>query len=289
MLASLGFATLGAVARAVPVRPGYALARLGARLHLRVARARAAAVRSNLRRAVLFAGRPADDATLDRLVRANFESHAAFLFEWLRSSAGARFPLALEGRDHLDRALARGKGAILVTCHLGSWEVAATELARSGYPLCAVTGEQLGRLAPAVRRHKARRGITVVRPANGMRALYRQLAGNRILVLLIDGDVWQRGRPLPFLGRLTDLPWGAERLARATGAPLLPAVMRREREGVFRARIYPPVDLAGGPEMTMRAVVRPLERMIAAVPSQWCLFRALWDEHPEARATGDGR
>jgi KDO2-lipid IV(A) lauroyltransferase len=255
---------------------------------LRLARARASGVRSNLRRAVAFAGGPADAANLDRLVRATFESHGSFMFEWLRSSAGVRFPLALEGRPILDQALDRGTGAILVTCHLGSWEVAAAELSRAGYPLTVVTGEQLGRLAPAVRRDKARRGITVVRPTNGMRSLYRQLAANRILVLLIDGDVWRRGKILSFLGCPTHLPWGAERLARGTGAPLLPAVMQRERPGVFRARIYPPVKLDGGPEAAMRQLVRPLEQAIATNPAQWCLFRSLWGEEVGARIAGSG-
>jgi KDO2-lipid IV(A) lauroyltransferase len=195
----------------------------------------------------------------------------------LRARGGGRFALELEGAVELDRALAGGRGAILVTGHLGSWEAAALELAARGYPLTVVTGEQLGRLAPAVRRQKAASGIAVVRPADGMRALYRHLERNRILVLLIDGDVWRRGRTVSFLGRPTLFPWGAERLARTTGAPLLSAVMRRGERGRLKAEIFPALDLAAGPARTMRALVAPLEAAIAADPAQWCLFRRLWE------------
>ena len=110
-----------------------------------------------------------------------------------------------------------------------------------------------------------------------MRDLYRHLARNRILILLLDGDIWRRGQPIAFLGRPTVFPWGAERLARSTGAPLLPAIMRRSDPGLLRAQIFPALDLAPGPASTMRALVEPLERAIAADPDLWCLFRRLWD------------
>jgi len=304
MLTALGLAALGALAQALPRGPGYALARAGARLHFRLAPGRRAAIRSNLRWALAFEGGSAkggpaaetgleatdraptltQTAGLERLVVEAFESHACFLFEWLRSAGGARTDLTLEGRAHLDAALARGRGAILVTCHLGNWEVAANELAQAGYPLTVVTGNQLGRLAPAVRRAKQRRGIAVVGPGDGLRALYRCLEANRILVLLIDGDGWRRGRTLAFLGRPTLIPCGAVRLARTTGAALMAATMRRSGPLRFQARIHPPLPAGGRdrPEDLMRTLIHPLERAIADDPAQWCLFRRLWDEAPGA-------
>lgn len=281
MLASFGFTTIAVVARFFPARAGYLVAQGGARLHYALAPARRAAVGENLSRAFAFAPdgnrrewRPSSEAA----VLATFESHASLLYEWLRASAGVRYPLPIAGREHLDHALSRGRGAILVTCHLGNWEVAATELARAGYPLTVVTGEQLGRLAPAVRRVKARHGISVVRPADGMRALYRQLAQNRIITLLIDGDVFWRGQPIDFLGAPVRLPWGAVRLARSTGAPLVAATMRRTGPGAYEARIHPPVDPGGDARVVMRALLAPLEQAIATDPTQWCLFRPLWRE-----------
>ncbi len=301
MLASLGLAALGFLARALPPGLGYALAGAGGRLHHRLAHRRRAALRSNLRQVLAFSsGRDAagdhlldPNRELDRLVARAFSSHGAFLYEWLRSTAGSRLTLTLSGRAYLDRALDSGRGAILAACHLGNWEVAACELARAGYPLAVVTGEQLGRLAPAVRGDKRRRGIGVWRPADGARALYRLLEANRILVLLVDGDVWRRGRRVPFLGRATLFPGGAVRLARSTGACLLAGTMRRTGPLAFEARIHQPVPLApdDSPEAVLRALVGPLEHAIASDPAQWCLFRSLWDEPPHraARPAKDAR
>lgn len=310
MLSSLGLTALGTFARALPPGPGYALARAGARLHFRLASSRRAAIRINLRQALAFArdrssGGAADfplggggpvrrhglfdrhpaagrDAALDRLVAGAFESHGAFLYEWLRSAGGAPATLTLDGRAHLDRALARGRGAILAACHLGNWEVAACELARAGYPLAVVTGDQLGWLASAVRRDKEQRGIRTWRQEDGARALYRTLAENRILVLLVDGDVWRSGLMVSFLGRRTLLPGGAVHLARATGAPLLAGTMRRTGPLTFHACVHAPMTLRAGdsPEDMLRALVAPLEGAIARDPTQWCLFRSLWAESP---------
>jgi KDO2-lipid IV(A) lauroyltransferase len=276
MLATLGFAALSGLARTIPLATGYALARAGARWHHRLAPGRRARIAANLEVARRF-GKEVDALpTLDRLVDQAFASHAVHLFEWLRASGGSRLPLDLEGEDHLARALDAGRGAILATCHLGSWEAAALALAARGYPLTVVTGEQLGGLASAVRDSKAGQGIAVVRPLAGMRATYRAISRNRILVLLLDGDVWRRGRPIAFLGRPAVLPWGAVRLARSTGAPLLPAVMQPAARGRLRARVFPALDLTRDPAASMRALLAPLEAAIAADPGEWCLFRPLW-------------
>ena len=284
MLATLGFTAIHGFARRLPLGAGYALARAGGRLHARWAPARRATLSANLEVARRFESRTAVE--LGPLVARAFDNHARALCDWLRASAGQRMPLELAGAEALDRALAQGSGAILGTLHVGSWEAAAIELARRGYPLCVVTGEQLGRLAPAVRRHKAASGIAVVQPADGMRQLYRHLAQNRILVLLLDGDIWRHGRPLPFLGQPTVFPWGAERLARGTGAALLPAIMRRSEPGRLRAQIYPALELGADPARTMRALVEPLERAVAADPDLWILFRRMWDLEPAAPGEG---
>jgi lauroyl/myristoyl acyltransferase len=249
---------------------------------------------------------PPEARALDQLVAEAFENHGRFVFEWLRGTRGAEANLILTGREHLDAALARGRGAILVTGHLGNWEVAAHELSRAGYPLAVVTKNQLGWLAPAVRRDKERHGIQVVGPGDDRRALYRCLEANRILVLLIDGDGWRRGQTISFLGRPTLIPCGAVRLAQTTGARVMTATMRRTGPLRFHACIHPPLpgllptlraDLRADsaadslsaslsaprsagprarPEDVMRALVRPLEQAIALDPAQWCLFRPLW-------------
>jgi KDO2-lipid IV(A) lauroyltransferase len=286
MLFRFGFALVCQLVRALPLAAAYALARWGGALHYRFAPRRRAVLYANLAGASRFAGLSHDPRGLARLTRAAFDHHAAFLLEWLRATGGGRFALSLTGEDEIARARAAGRGAILATCHLGSWEVAAMELARRGIPLTVVTGEQLGRLAPAVRRDKAARGIEVIRPADGMRSLYRHLAANRVVVLLLDGDVVQTSRKVAFLGRSTLLPFGAVRLAARSGAPLLPAAMRRTGPGRFAARILPPIALTKDARATMRALLAPLEAAIAADPEQWCLFRPVWGlpKHRQPRA-----
>ncbi|MGD8396948.1 MAG: lysophospholipid acyltransferase family protein [Candidatus Eiseniibacteriota bacterium] len=280
MYATLGYALLRAVARRLPPRLGPATVRAGARLHYRLAADKRRAVRLNLEHVLSWRDRTVRPEAVDLLARRTFENHGRLLYEWLRDGDGVT--MRFGGLGHLDRALERGRGAVICTCHLGNWEIAALELARRGYTLHVVSGEQLGRLGAAVRRHKATHGIHVVRPFDGMRKLYRALEHGEIVVLLIDGDIYSRAHPTCFFGTPTPLPLGGAHLARATGAALLPAVMVHDAqvERGYAVTVLPPVTRGRTDLETMSAVLRALEPSIASHPQQWCLFRPLWPAAP---------
>ena len=49
--------------------------------------------------------------------------------------------MTLEGREHMARALAAGKGAVMLTAHYGNWELAGAKMALAGYPLNVIARE----------------------------------------------------------------------------------------------------------------------------------------------------
>ena len=172
---------------------------------------------------------------LSRSVRATFRSYASY---WLDTFRMCRLdPVALDatvegrGLELVDRALQNGRGAVLATAHLGSWDLGGAWLAGRGYPLTAV----VERLRPPrllnwfvdVRR---RLGMEViVRGPDVWERLEQALQSNHLVVLVSDRDLGGRGVAVRFFGEETTLP----RRARPVGSPVRfpPSPRRRVRTG----------------------------------------------------------
>jgi KDO2-lipid IV(A) lauroyltransferase len=186
----------------------------------------------------------------------------------------------IEGRGALDRALAGGKGAVIVSVHTGSWELGARCLQALGYRLHVVAGVQMNRFfTGAVREAKEKRGIEVIGPEHSSRKLLKALAANGVVILLVDGNIFTGGVDLPFFGRTARLPDGPARLARASGAPVLGGYCRRAGDRAHRLHVEHIMD-AG--EIEDGSEVRALERIYGAVErfirlnaDQWCMFRRI--------------
>jgi lauroyl/myristoyl acyltransferase len=183
----------------------------------------------------------------------------------------------------VDRALAQGRGVVLVTAHLGAFDGLGRVFAASGYWLVVVVGRTLPRpifdAAVALRRAL---GVEVVEAtAAGVRRMVETLRRGECVGFLADRDFFRNGAPVEFFGRSTSLPSGAVRLARETGAPIVAAYLRRSATG-FELTLEEPfvvqrtadrrVDIQAG----METMVASLTRAVAASPGQWAVFQPVW-------------
>ena len=153
----------------------------------------------------------------------------------------------IRGREHLEAALAGGKGAILCSAHFGSYDCAFSLLGASGFPVTTIGRWQHNYTAGLssaerrfwdlvyarrLRRHRQRPNIE---PWTGRVAVAAQAAAvlraNEVLTISIDAPPLEkdlaRTVQVPFLGRRARLLPGAVTLARLTGAPLLMSFMYR--------------------------------------------------------------
>jgi len=245
---------------------------------------RRAAVLANLAE-IARTGHPALQLPADRAreARSVFRSYHRHLAEFLaqRRLTGAAWDHAFrfEGAEHLYRAAAAGRGVVIAASHLGNWELGALALARFGFRAHVVTGTQWSPLLhAAVRKLKERSGVAVSTPADGFRPLLATLRDGGLVVLLVDGDVYTRGRTAPFFGRAVPFPSGPALLARRAGAPLLHAHAARRRGG--HCVVFDGVD-APDPALPLdrdldrltARVAAAQERNIAAQVGAWCIFR----------------
>jgi KDO2-lipid IV(A) lauroyltransferase len=187
-----------------------------------------------------------------------------------------------EGRDALDRTLAEGKGAVLVTGHIGSWELGARYFQALGYSLHVVAGVQMNKLLTgAVKEAKEKRGIHVINPENSYRKLLKALASNSTVALLVDGNIYTGGREMLIFGAKARVPDGPVRLAKASGAPIIGVYCRRLGNRRFKMHLEEIVsarEIETIPEgEALVRVYGAVGRFIEQNVDQWCLFRRLWE------------
>lgn len=189
------------------------------------------------------------------------------------------------------RASAEGRGAVIVTGHLGNWELAAAFLAASGIPLRAVVKRQ--------RNRRFDRRLSALREAVGVEPVYMEeaarragqiLGGGRPLAMVADQDARSRGVFVTFMGRPASTFRGPARLALEHGAPLLFGALLRE-EGGYRAvleRVETPPRGPGAVRALTAEWMQRLEAQVRLRPEQYFWFHRRWKTRPAAAVGGGG-
>ncbi|WP_020495020.1 phosphatidylinositol mannoside acyltransferase [Sciscionella marina] len=275
-LAAAGYAAAWAGTPLLPARIGDRAYRLGADAAVARQTAGVRRLRANLAR---VAGPQAD---LDALVRAGMRSYARYWRE-LFGLAGMDHPrvahlveLGLRGRVHLDAARADGRGVVLALPHAGNWDIAGLWLA-SRYGRFAAFAHRL-RPDSLYRRFVRARAALGIDIASGPRALYERLRAGGIVCLIADRDLNGGGLEVDFFGARSRFPTGPVRLARATGAALLPAGCWFTPAG-WGVRIHPPLPVTDITAAT-QALADRLAWEIAAHPQDWHMLGRPWHGAP---------
>lgn len=283
------------VMRWLPEPAAFALADRAAVVAHRLARSTRARVASNLSRVV-------PPAELPAVVRAAFRSYGRYWAEAFRAADLDPGELdrrtTTEGFDHLDAALAQGRGVIVLLAHHGSWDVAARWAESHRYHLAVVA--EVVRPRRLFARFVALReamGLEVVplRPrtrggAVGVSArLEEVLAANHLVGLLADRDLTDRAPRVPFFGEPARLPAGPVALAQRTGAPIVPITMLQRPGRCWHLRVLPAIDAAAlSPQQAQRASAAALEDLIRLDPRQWHAFQPVWTRDDDRTAPADG-
>jgi len=186
--------------------------------------------------------------------------------------------VSVEGRDHLDAALARGNGAIMAVPHMGSWDMAGSYAAALGYRIAAVAERFPGSLNDAVIRTRRRFGLDVITLGrSAVRAIGVALAANSILALVCDLEQGP-GVEVRFFGRRAIVPAGPASFALKTGAALMPAYQYATGPSRHHIHIEAPLVIHPGEtrEHVMQRVVDRFEVFIRERPEQWYAFRPMF-------------
>ncbi len=195
-----------------------------------------------------------------------------------------------------ERVRDEGRGAVVVTAHVGNWEVAPALAPWLGFdPFYAVAKPIRNRpFSQVVQRGRERLGIRLLPRRGAMKDAQRVLEAGGSVGMLLDQRARKKPVLAPFFGRLARCDRSAGVLMRRLGAPvLLVACYRTERPLHFRARFFDcllPEHLAGAsPEEIAERINRTFEAMIRAAPDQYFWLHDRYKDTPAEPEDAQGR
>lgn len=205
-----------------------------------------------------------------------------------------------EGHSNYAAARAAGRGVIVVTAHMGSFEVgmaALRQVERNNIHV-VFRRDRFERFERQRSSLRARLGVTEAPVDEGWTIWVRlrdALLADDAVVLQGDRVMpGQKGEPVPFLGGTLLLPGGPVKLSLATGAPIVPIFSVRTPGGKVKLFIEPPIApperrAADGPHPALLQWASLLERYVRTYPDQWLLLQPALVEDAAEGAVEDGR
>ena len=192
------------------------------------------------------------------------------------------FRYTVEGREHLLRARDDKKGAILVSAHAGSWDVAGGVMNLRGFDLAIAMAperdEHARKISDAAR---ARVGVKVFHvgddPLSALPLAQHVRHGGAVALQIDRVPEGMHTRPTTFFGKQWNVPLGPFQIAQVTGAPILPVFTARLGYLHHLVRSDPPIHVPrrGPPAELDKAIATAMgavERFVRRFPTQWFHF-----------------
>lgn len=246
------------------------------------------AVRENLRVAL---GDTVSERELRRITRRVFDNVTKAFADsfFVAALPPQRWDEMMEpplGKDNIAKALAAGKGAIILTGHIGNWEVGGIALGKVGGPTHIVYMPDRFTAFEQARR-KARdlqqvHGLPMGGSFDTALKVIRLLSENRIVTMKGDRSLNGEGITIPLFGKDTVFPKGPFLLSYISRAPILPSFVVLNHDGRYVPIVEEPIyaQHTGNREHDVRQlttrIARVIEKYIRSYPDQWYMFYPFW-------------
>ena len=228
--------------------------------------------------------RPIDDHAVRKSVRQVFINYGRYMVDFfllpqLPSHKIKKYFADIRGEEILKSALAKGKGVILLSAHVGNWEIGGTLLRLLNYPLTVVAiahnTAATNALVNRLRQNKNIRVIEVDQSPFSVIKVLRHLQQNRIVAMNGDRDYFGTGHQVNFMGKNVNFPVGPVILAMSSGAAIIPAFVLKQPDGRYLGLLEDAIPfLSKGNrdeaiKENLNAIARIFEKYIRSYPDQW--------------------
>ncbi|MDQ6708122.1 MAG: lysophospholipid acyltransferase family protein [Acidobacteriota bacterium] len=195
------------------------------------------------------------------------------VYQWIR----------YEGYEHFEAALARGKGVLFATAHLGNWELSAFAHALLSAPMHVVVRPLDNPLIDAVvEQRRALSGNHLIGKRDFSRAILKALHRNEAVGILVDqNSALDNSVFVDFFGTPACTSLSFARIAAHSGASVIPGfAVWSESESRYILRFYPAVEMSGDAGEDTRRIQKTIEAAIAEYPDQWLWIHRRWKTRP---------
>ena len=227
----------------------------------------------------------------DQIIRQSFAHHSRNVLELINypriNKANMSEIIRFNGIHYLDAELEKGKGVILLTGHFGAKQILQVGFGCLGYPLTQlnyhmgkdeITWVQKNISQKYRIRIENKLPVKFISSKKFLGPAVKALLKNEILLIAGDGigikNHMEKGyHSYPFLGRSMLFPTGSYRMAKRTGARILPvfALRKGHRHTIF---VEPPIESCLGEQEAIRRYIKILERYVYRYPGLW----EFWEE-----------
>lgn len=234
------------------------------------------------------------EAAARQIARRSIQNAAMTLFEFIRLASATPQEISdyvsWDGMEHILAAREKGRGVILLTAHLGNWELMGASAAQA-FPTTVVarptSNAGMENHILQVREHG---GLKVISKHESARASLEELKKNHALGILPDQYAGPDGLLLPFFGHPTRVVSSVARFSMMSGAPIVPTFATRRRpwlsDGRIAARVAPGYcienDRKRREELVREGTLRTiadLENIITRYPDNWMWIHRRWRAH----------
>ncbi len=196
----------------------------------------------------------------------------------------------IRGEQHLKAAYEQGRGVLVSTCHVGSWEFSAIAPPILGYETSAVSAplknKQINKLIVDSREARGMKNISRGK-GKAMPLILKALKRGECLVIMIDQDIKAKGCFVDFYDRPAFTTIGAARIAMEAECPIVTMLTHRLPSGKHCVEFFPAFEMRTTGHLNhdlvenTKRIHAPLEVLIKKHPEQWVWFHERWKRRPE--------
>lgn len=197
--------------------------------------------------------------------------------------------IVVEGEELARAALLKNRGTVILTGHLGNWDLLATIVPRLGYPLTVISKDIKNKGVNDFWMNMRRRfGVKFVPAHNSYRTCLTALKKNELVGFILDQNMIDKeGVFVDFFGKPACTTPGLAYMSAQSGAPVVPVFMIRKENGHHLVKVLPPLDPPPNREPgTIREhtqqYTKIIEDMIRQHPDQWIWIHRRWKTVPPA-------
>lgn len=209
------------------------------------------------------------------------------------SAAAASRTIRYQGLNNYLQARDRGKGVLVVTGHLGAWELSSFYHSLMGYPMGMVIRRlDNGLVDTMVNRIRCLHGNRVLHKDDFARSLIGEMRARETVGILMDTNMTPpQGVFVPFFGMLACTASGLARVARKTGAAVLPGFLlweKAEQRYVLHfgeeLEVSATEDQNEDARMNTARFTSVIESYVRRYPDQWLWMHRRWKTRPSGES-----
>lgn len=232
-----------------------------------------------------------DRTAARRFTKRNFRHTVSIAFDviwsYSKSSEALYRHFDIQGWEHMEKALAKGRGLVGLTCHMGVFELLVVPPSMKGAaPYVLYRTLDFAPLDRLTREMRGRFGAELIPIKKATERMARMLKQGNIVATLLDQNVdWYKGVFVEFFGRPACTNSGLAKLVMKTGAPVVPVfIMKQEGRFIFRVLKEIPLQDTGDRirdiENNTQNYVKAIELMVRQCPEQYFWVHNRWKTKP---------